>query len=413
MVWRFVFGLALCIFIAFDPLLVAQVSAAESPWLSPLDDDGVRLWMDASGKHIIEASLTSQSTGTATLKRIDGRSTTIGKDKLSVADRDYLASLEIGAVAFDAGKTSTLPSTVRQFLEVHVDRVTSSASARDIAGTAASIWKSVAIPAGDHEGETATALPLDRAGRLVMVTGDASESVSGSIVVDTQNNVAIASIDWPTRTRVLDYDPLSDTLLVGAGMTRAIGSAKDTFAFLIAVNGLRGFQLGGVGYVDAAFFMRPEDVFEGRSSSGKTNEMFCGGAIAGDRMLVHKFDRVVGVIVGKGTPMWAYPLENGKPIAISPDRRFLAASDTQIIGVVDIATGKMIRELETNDGEVRRSLAFAPDGASLPRRRRRGLKFGICLSRRGSLTHRIASSPARRGRPFRQYRECFLEIRPR
>lgn len=361
MIWRVVLTPLLCISaVASFP----GIRAAESPWLSPMPDNGFRLWMDASGMHVIEASLQSQSSGSATLKRIDGTTMTLGKVKLSIADRDHLMALESDAVAANDTAVSSLPSTVRQYLSINVDRVTSSASARDVTQSLPSMWKSVAIPIDQN----ARGLPLDRNGRLAIVTSDIKASddndSSLSTIVDTQTNVAIASIDWPTKTRVLDYDALADTLLIGAGVQRSTRSSDDAFGFLIALKGLRGFKLLGVGYVDAAFFLRPEDVF-GSQTFGKQNEMFSGGGIAGDRMLVKKFDRVVGVIVGKGKPLWAYPLENAKPIAISPDRRFFAASDPQVIGVVDIATGKMIRELATNDGEVRRCLAFSPDGRKL------------------------------------------------
>ncbi|TWU46214.1 hypothetical protein Poly51_56100 [Rubripirellula tenax] len=347
---------------------------ADSSWVERLKGDDVRLWLDSTGMHVIEARLAGKSGDSVALKRLDGQTMSIPVNRLSRGDQQFIAASG-GAAEQDSAEESPspakIPSTVRQFLSVQVDRVTSSASARDKTVNGVP-WLSAMLPSSANP----QPLAMDRSGKFVIVTSDGpgedarSTGPSTSVVFDVENNVAVATIQWPATVRVLDYDPLSDLLLVGTllpgvSTSRYSSTKKPEYSFLVAMAGLRSFRLAGIGYVDAAFFLRPEEIFATRSNYGNNNEMFSGGAVLGDRMLVHKFDRMCGVIIGQSKPLWSYPLVNEGTIAVSPDRRFFAASDNEVIGVVDASTGKMIRTLQTGDGQVRTILSFSTNGRQL------------------------------------------------
>ena len=55
-----------------------------------------RTWVDSSGKHKIKAKLVQASDGQVTLEREDGSQVSIAMDKLSDADRKYLAEMQSG-----------------------------------------------------------------------------------------------------------------------------------------------------------------------------------------------------------------------------------------------------------------------------------------------------------------------------
>lgn len=52
----------------------------------------VRTWTDATGKHKVEAELVGVADGKVTLRKTDGKTTTIALDKLSDADREYVTA---------------------------------------------------------------------------------------------------------------------------------------------------------------------------------------------------------------------------------------------------------------------------------------------------------------------------------
>ena len=324
-----------------------------------LPDNGSRLWMDATGKHTIEAVLASKSDSSVSLQRSDGSKTSLAINRLSIADQRFLLKAEEEQAA---PNRSSIPSTIRPFLSVEVERLSSNSTARrhTVAESAkeSTAWKSVAFPIGDN----ADILPMDRDRRMVLVTARASNSPSDkdapyhSVVFNLQTNSVVARVLWPGEVKVLDYDAAHDHLLVGAGIEN-----RSTYNFLVALSGLRGFELAGIGYLDATFFQRPQKPSFGFAPS---NELFSGGAISGDRIIAQKADVLSAVIAGKSKVVFGFRSPDYLQPVLSPDKRFLALSDTEQIAIVEIATGKIARKMELSDGK-NRTLAFAPDGRKL------------------------------------------------
>jgi WD40 repeat protein len=119
--------------------------------------------------------------------------------------------------------------------------------------------------------------------------------------------------------------------------------------------------LKGIGYLDATFFQRPKQPSFGFAPS---NKLFAGGAISGDRIIAQKADVLSAVASGKSKVLFGSRSPDYLRPVLSPDKRFLALSDTAQIAIVEIRTGKIVRTMELNDGQ-NRTLAFSPDGRKL------------------------------------------------
>ncbi len=339
------------------------------PLVDVLPNNGSRLWMDSTGKHTIEAVLASKSESSVALHRRDGSKTSLPINRLSIGDQRFLQQPEEQEAA---PSRSSIPSTIRPFLSVPMERLSSTSSAhrQSVTGSSSesSAWKSVGFPSGDH----ADVLPLDRDGRLVLVTGRVSGantdegSPCQSIVCNVQTNDAIARILWPGEVKVLDYDAAYDHLLVGAGIEN-----RTKYNFLVALSGLRSYQLNGIGYLDATFFQRPQKPSFGFAPS---NKLFAGGAISGDRIIAQKADVLSAVTTGKSNVLFGFRSPDYLQPVLSPDKRFLALSDTAQIAIVEIRTGKIIRTMELNDGQ-NRTIAFSPDGRKLAAKSNRRLEI--------------------------------------
>lgn len=339
------------------------------PLVDVLPDNGSRLWMDSSGKHTIEATLASQSESSVSLRKRDGSKTSLPINRLSIGDQRFLQNTEEDPEA--APSRSSIPSTIRPFLAVSMERLSSTSSAHSQSVTASpsesSAWKSVGFPIDDR----ADVLPLDRDGRLVLVTAQVSganeeDSPYRSVVCDLKTNDAIARILWPGEVKVLDYDAAYDHLLIGAGV-----ESGSKYNFLVALSGLRSYDLKGIGYLDATFFQRPQKPSFGFAAR---NKLFAGGAISGDRIIAQKADILSAVTTGKSKVLFGFGSPDYLQPVLSPDKRFLALSDTSQIAVVQIRTGKIIRTMELNDGQ-NRTLAFSPNGRKLAAKSNRRLEI--------------------------------------
>jgi hypothetical protein len=253
-----------------------------------------------------------------------------------------------------------------------MERLSSNSAGRSqtVAGSPSesTAWKSVGFPIDDF----ADVMPLDRDGRLVMVTARMSGSSSGddtpyqSIVCNLQTNDVIARVLWPGEVKVLDYDAAYDHLLIGAGI-----ESRTKYNFLVALSGLRSYELKGIGYLDATFFQRPQKPSFGFAPS---NKLFAGGAISGDRIIAQKADVLSAIIIGKSKVLFGFRSPDYLQPVLSPDKRFLALSDTAQIAIVEIRTGKIIRTMELNDGQ-NRTLAFSPNGRKLAAKSNRRLEI--------------------------------------
>ena len=329
------------------------------------------LWLDSTGKHTIEAVLATQSESSVSLQRKDGSKTSLPINRLSVADQRFLQKTK-EQEAEEASNRSSIPSTIRPFLSVKMERLSSNSSGRgqSVAGlpSESTAWKSVGFSIGDQ----AEVMPLDRDGRLVLVTARASgpdadeASPYQSVVCNVQTNDVIARVLWPGEVKVLDYDAAYDHLLVGAGIEN-----RTNYNFLVALSGLRGYALQGIGYLDATFFQRPQKPSFGFAPS---NKLFAGGAISGDRIIAQKADVLSAVAAGKSKVLFGFRSPDDLRPVLSPDKRFLALSDTAQIAIVEIKTGKIVRTMELNDGQ-NRTLAFSPDGRKLAARSNRRLEI--------------------------------------
>lgn len=340
------------------------------PLIEVVPDNQSRLWMDALAKHTMEAILASRTESTVSLLRRDGSKTSLAIEKLSIGDQRYLQGSDEKESAA-ASERSAIPSTIRPFLAVPVEKLSSTTAARRQAvatpASESSAWKSVGFPIDDR----ADVLPLDRDGRLVLVTAEVSGATAGdapyqSIVCDLKTNNAIARIHWPGAVKVLDYDAAYDHLLIGAGI-----ESRANYNFLVAMSGLRSFNLTGIGYLDATFFQRPKKPSFGYSAG---NKLFAGGAISGDRMIAQKADILSAVTIGSSKVLFEFRSPDDLRPVLSPDKRFLALSDTAQIAVVQIRTGKIIRTMELNDGQSR-TLAFSPTGRRLAAKSNRRLEI--------------------------------------
>ncbi len=215
-------------------------------------------------------------------------------------------------------------------------------------------------------------MPLDRDGRLVLVTAKTSRSSAEedssyrSIVCNIQTNDVIARVLWPGEVKVLDYDAAHDHLLVGAGVDN-----RTNYNFLVALSGLRSYELKGIGYLDATFFQRPQKPSFGFAAS---NKLFAGGAISGDRIIAQKADMLSAIFIGKSKVLFGFRSPDDLRPVLSPDKRFLALSDTEQIAIVEINTGKIVRTMELSDGQ-NRTLAFSPDGRKLAAKSKRRLEI--------------------------------------
>jgi hypothetical protein len=186
-----------------------------------------------------------------------------------------------------------------------------------------------------------------------------------SIVCNLQTNDVIARVLWPGEVKVLDYDAAYDHLLVAAGIEN-----RSNYNFLVALSGLRSYELKGIGYLDATFFQRPQKPSFGFAAS---NKLFAGGAISGDRIIAQKADVLSAITIGKSKVLFGFRSPDDLRPVLSPDKRFLALSDAEQIAIVEINTGKMVRTMELNDGQ-NRTLAFSPDGRKLAARSNRRLE---------------------------------------
>lgn len=346
------------------------VDGAQGEWIEVLDESQSRLWMDSSGAHTIQATLSNKTESSVSLRRRDGSSVTLPISRLSIGDQRFLQQEPETDEA--ARRPKSIPSTIRPFLAVPVQRLTSTSSSHS-PSTSGSVeealaWKSVGLPIGDD----AEVLPLDRDGRLVMLTtrqraASRSEDDSyRSIVCNLQTNDVVARIQWPGEVKVLDYDASHDHLLVGAGIDRG-----PQYNFLVALSGLRSYALKGIGYLDATFFQRPQ-----KPSFGFTprNELFAAGAISGDRIIAQKANVLSAVATGKSKVLFGFRSPNERHPVLSRDKRFLALSDTEQIAIVEVRSGKIIRTMELNDGQSR-TLDFSPDGRRLAAKSDRRLEI--------------------------------------
>jgi hypothetical protein len=78
-------------------MLVAMAALGfVAAWLSSAAAEEVRTWVDSTGKYKIKAKLVQASEGQVTLEREDGTQVTIALNKLSEADRKYVAEMQSG-----------------------------------------------------------------------------------------------------------------------------------------------------------------------------------------------------------------------------------------------------------------------------------------------------------------------------
>ena len=334
------------------------VRPPDAPLIQTRPESQSRLWMDAGGTHTIEAELVSKSDSSVQLKRRDGSQVSLSIDRLSVGDRRFLRTQDESTT--DQSVPSSVPEPIRPFVSVPVERVSSTQQARSESAPASEdgrAWKSVSFPAPFRS----DILPVGRGGRFVIVTGEDSGG-SRSLLVNLQTNDVIARVLWPERVKIYDYDAAADHLLIGADVD---GFSKSKF--MIALSGLRSYELKGIGYLDADEFRSQQITVPGVPAAFQPRSFarpFENGAISGDRMLVKKEDVLSCLKIGTGKVLFAFPHGvHESSITLSPDKRFLAAGGHQV-SIVEISSGRTVRTLDPTDGPTRVT-AFSPDGRKL------------------------------------------------
>lgn len=364
--------------------------ATDAPWDAKVPTesklaDGFRRWTDSSGKHHLQAKYDSLKDGNVVLIRKNGEITSVEPEKLSQADREYIAR-ENGGNPFEESKFQTPEETEKEANPpadgsprmVKVDWSHSQAVSIIPPGSAWQVKvsevvaddtaaKSVFLPAKTEIFERMAGMAISHNAKWAVVgyelirpeawTKFAMKRATGELSGDLEATARLALCDIQSGRLVSSFSTqaaMAPLALHDDG--KQILMRRNLFGFgrndqmeLWSIDGKNTVRSLHWTPYDDAVDMNRDVVWAAFLDSHRVATCSSGG-------------KLVLWNLSPLQPICYFSLSEGAVPALSPDRKRIAFVTTDMVGLLDVDKPEVIAEKNTPFPVFRPSVAFSPSG---------------------------------------------------
>jgi hypothetical protein len=355
-------AIALLLTAAFGLSLVAEASAA----------DELRTWTDKTGKHKIEARLKAIVDGKAVLIKADGKEMKIDVAKLSAADQKFLKDnppadddnpFESSDTPSSTKPSGGEPTTESKKLKIDWTDVQALALAPSGEG-----WKfPVPIPPAVTE-------PLKPKAIAVPPKSNFFEALSGMVVNHDSTKALLAyTLGEPKPegvTRIVLADLKAGKVLTKystKGVMAPVALSDDGTQALMrrADWGWGNSDRLEIWKLSSAGVQKVLECFPNDDAQGGGRDVKWGAYLADNRfILMGGNGRLAVWKANAAAPEYSLQIDGGSGPAITPDRKYVAFSTGQQIGVLNVEAGE-VAAIQSAGHLPFGSLCFSPDASKL------------------------------------------------